>query len=352
MTAAVDARVVVEVGELALDVELRLEPGEVLAVVGPNGAGKTTLLRALAGLLPVDDGFVRLGGRAVDDPAGGALVPPEQRSVGMVFQQYHLFPHLSALDNVAFGLRARRVARAEARRRAGEWLERLGIGPVADRVPARLSGGQAQRVALARALATDPVLLLLDEPLAALDAASRPAMRRELRRYLGAFGGATVIVTHDPLDAAVLASRIVVLEAGRVVQAGTPDAIAARPRSRYVADLVGTNLLAGVARGPDVALAGGAVVRVPEPVDGDALVVIPPRAVALHPDEPAGSPRNVWPMKVAGIDTVGDRVRVELTGPLRLVAEITPAAATELGLAEGRALWAAVKATEVDAFPA
>ncbi len=363
ITPVVDARVVVKVGELALDVDLAVDPGEVVAVVGPNGAGKTTLLRGLAGLLPLDDGFVRLGGRTVDDPAAGVLVPPEQRGVGMVFQRYHLFPHLSALDNVAFGLRTGRIAarkggvgrrpgRAEARRRAGEWLDRFGVGAVADRAPAGLSGGQAQRVALARALAPDPVLVLLDEPLAALDAASRPAMRRELRRHLRGFDGATVLVTHDPLDAAVLASRIVVVEAGRVVQAGTPDAIAARPRSRYVADLVGTNLLAGAATGSDVALPGGATVRVAEPVEGEALVVIPPQAVALHIEEPAGSPRNVWRVTVAGIEPVGDRVRVELAGPLRLVAEVTPAAIAELGLAEGAGVWAAVKATEVDAFPA
>lgn len=348
----VEARVVVTLGGFHLDVALAAAAGETIAVVGPNGAGKTTVLRALAGLRPVDSGFVRIAGVTVDDPDTGILVPPERRDVGVVFQQYLLFPHLSALENVAFGLRARGTGRVEARRRAGEWLDRLGIGPVAELTPPRLSGGQAQRVALARALAPEPALLLLDEPLAALDAGARIAMRRELRRHLGGYGGAVVMITHDPLDAAVLARRVVVVEDGRVVQAGTPEEIAARPCSRYVADLVGTNLIAGTAAGHDVTTGGGAVVRVAEPASGDVLVVIPPRAVALHVEAPGGSPRNAWPVTVAGAEPLGDRLRVELEGPLRLVAEITPAAYAELGLAEGRAVWAAVKATEVVAYPA
>jgi len=348
----VDARVEVALGSFRLHAEVSVAPGEVVAVVGPNGAGKTTLLRALAGLQMIDGGSVRIGGAVVDDPDAGVFVPPERRGVGMVFQQYLLFPHLSALDNAAFGLRVRGVRRPEARRRAMEWLERLGIGAVADRIPSRLSGGQAQRAALARALAPEPALLLLDEPLAALDAGARAAMRRELRRHLEGFAGAVLIITHDPVDAAVLASRVVVVEGGRVVQSATPAEVAARPVSRYVAELVGTNLLAGTATGSDVVLPGDAVVRVADPLDGDVLVVIPPQAVALHLDEPEGSPRNAWPVTVAGVEPVGDRVRVELAGALHLVAEITPAAAAELGLAEGRTVWAAVKATEVDAFPA
>jgi molybdate transport system ATP-binding protein len=322
-----------------------------VAVLGPNGAGKTTLLRALAGLLPIERGCVAIGGVVVDAPLQRVYVPPEGRSVGVVFQDYLLFPHLSARENVAFGLRAKGIRRAEARRRADEWLARLGLGDRGGDKPTKLSGGQAQRVALARALAPEPTLLLLDEPLAALDVGIRVDLRRELRSVLSDFRGARILVTHELLDAVALADRIVVLENGRVAQAGPIAEVSARPRSRYVADLVGVNLLRGRARGNHVTLDSGGVVVAADEGAGDVYVTVHPHAVALHRRHPEGSPRNVWQGTVDGTDLLGDRVRVHLRGAVPLVAEVTPAAVAELDLHDGVEVWASVKATELAVYP-
>jgi molybdate transport system ATP-binding protein len=350
--AGLDAHLGVALGTFHLDAALRVGPGGVVAVLGPNGAGKTTALRALAGLLGLDAGHVRLDGTTLDDPATGAHVPPERRAVGVVFQDHLLFPHLTALDNVAFGLRAHGTPRAEARRTAAGWLERLGVGDQAHHRPAALSGGQAQRVALARALAPGPRLLLLDEPLAALDAGTRASVRRDLRHHLAAYGGATVVVTHDPLDALALASTVVIVEGGRVSQTGPLAEVTRRPRSRYVAELIGLNLLRGVARGTTVTVDGAeATVTIAEPADGPVHALIHPHAVALHTAPPDGSPRNRWPGRVEGFDLLGDRVRVRVAGPVPLVAEVTPAAVAALDLHEGREVWTAVKATEVETYP-
>jgi molybdate transport system ATP-binding protein len=348
-----EAAVGVRVGALDLDVELVAEADETVAVVGPNGAGKTTLLRALAGLEPVERGRVALEGLVLDDPDGGVFVPPQRRPIGLVFQEGVLFPHLSALENVAFGLRSRRVPRSEARGRAQSWLDRVGLTGRAAARPRELSGGQAQRVALARALAIEPRLLLLDEPLAALDASARVEMRRQLRAHLATYAGVRLLVTHDPVEAAALATRIVVVEDGRVVQSGTPAEVRARPRSRYVADLVGVNLLRGAADGHDVVLASGARLHAPEATPGgEVLAIVHPRSVALHLRPPGGSPRNVWEATVAGLDWEGERVRVELAGGVPLVAEVTVPAAHDLALAPGSRVWATVKATELAVYPA
>jgi molybdate transport system ATP-binding protein len=221
------ARVQVRLGTLDLDVSLDVAPGTVTAILGPNGAGKTTLLRALAGFVPVDAGRVVVAGRVLDAPPG-VLVPPEYRRLGFVHQEYLLFPHLSALENVAFGPRSRGLPAREARASARRWLERMGLADWAPCRPRALSGGQQQRVALARALASDPVALLLDEPLAALDAHSRPRVRTDLRAHLTAFPGATLLVTHDPADVKALADRVVVLERGRVVRSGCPAEVVVR----------------------------------------------------------------------------------------------------------------------------
>jgi molybdate transport system ATP-binding protein len=218
--------------------------------------------------------------------------------------------------------------------------------------PRALSGGQAQRVALARALATDPRLLLLDEPTAALDAGAKVELRREIRRHLATFAGTRLLVTHDPLEAATLADRLVVLEAGRVVQSGTPFEVSERPRSQYVAELVGINLLRGTADGYRVVLVSGGSLVVATQARGEVFAVVHPRAVALHAREPEGSPRNVWHEKVVSLDLEGSRVRVRLDGEVPLVSEVTPAAVADLGLAEGEPVWASVKATEVNVYPA
>ena len=346
------AQIRLQLGTLDLDVRLDAAPGEVVAVVGPNGAGKTTLLRAVAGLVPLADGHLRIGEHLVEDPSTGVRVPPQQRHVGVVFQQHLLFPHLTALENVAFGLRARGIGAGEARTRARDWLTRVGLDGAERARPAALSGGQSQRVALARALATDPHLLLLDEPMAALDVDARRAVRRELTHHLAAFAGPTLLVTHDPLEAISLADRIVVLEAGRVVQDDAPAAIARRPRSAWAARLVGLNHYHGRLEGHAVTLDNGTRLTVADPAPaGEVMVVIHPRAVALHPDRPHGSPRNVWQATVDALDIHHEHIRVHLDGPIPIVAQVTAAALADLELTEGRTVWAAVKATEVDHWP-
>jgi molybdate transport system ATP-binding protein len=256
------------------------------------------------------------------------------------------------VENVAFGLRARGVARNQARARATAWLERVGLADHAGHQPRALSGGQAQRVALARALATEPRLLLLDEPLAALDAGTRGDVRRDLRRHLATFGGIRLLVTHDPVDAYALADRVIVIEGGTVAQAGTLADVTARPRSPYIAELVGVNLLSGTGDGGAVTTATGARIVAADRVDGPTLAMIQPHAVALYPSPPAGSPRNVWAATVADIDRRADRVRVRLDGTVPLVAEITPAALDALALRAGDTVWASVKATEITTYPA
>lgn len=346
------ADVAVRLGSLTVEVQLDAAPGEIVAVLGPNAAGKTTLLRALAGLIPLDRGKVTVDGVVFDDVARGIHVSPERRPIGVVFQDYLLFPHLSALENVAFGLRARGVAARDARVRAGSWLDRLGLSEHANARPRALSGGQAQRVALARALAIDPRVLLLDEPLAALDASARGSVRRDLKRHLASFAGIRIVITHDPLEAVALADRLVILEGGRVVQTGSPAAVTQRPRSRYVADLVGVNLLRGTSAAGQVAVAGGASLQSADAVDGEVFAVIHPRAVALHRSRPEGSPRNVWRGRASALDFQGDRVRVGVEGEMPIIAEITPAAVRELDLAEGGEIWVSVKATEITVYPA
>ena len=323
-----------------------------MAVLGPNGSGKSTLFRCLAGLLPIDGGRIELDGEVLDDPRAAVFVAPEQRAVSVVFQDYLLFPNLTAVENVAFGLRAAGMAKKEARTHALEWLARVGLADHAHHRPGALSGGQAQRVALARALATEPRLLLLDEPLAALDAGTRATVRRDLRRHLATFRGPRLLVTHDPIDAHALADRVVILEAGRIVQSGPLADVSAAPRSSYIAELVGVNLLSGTASDGTITTDTGARIVPADAVTGPTFAVIQPHAVALYPSPPAGSPRNVWALTVTDIDRRADRIRVRLAGEVPLLAEITPGALDELGLRAGDQVWASVKATEVTTYPA
>ncbi|MFE5296264.1 ABC transporter permease [Streptomyces sp. NPDC056632] len=320
-------------------------PGTTIAVVGPNGAGKTTLLRALLGLTPRAHAELTLGTTDVTD------LPPHRRHVAWVPQDGALFPHMNALANTAYGLRARGVPRAEARRAAQTWLDRLGVGHLSQRRPAQLSGGQAQRVALARALAARPRLLLLDEPLAALDQTTRAQVRHTLRTHLAGFGGVCLIVTHDPVEAVSLADRVLVLEEGRALQDAAPTEVARHPRSPWVARMLGSNAWPGRTTADGLALTGGGtlVAADPLPQGAEVLAIIPPEAVAVHRERPGGSPRNVWPGTVREITASGSRLRVLITSDRvpPLVAEITPQAAAELGLADGTAVWTGVKATEV-----
>jgi molybdate transport system ATP-binding protein len=351
---SLEARVGLCKGTLDLDVELEVAASGVVVLLGPNAAGKTTLLRALAGLVPLERGRVTLDGVVLEDTQARVRVPTEKRPVGVVFQDYLLFPHMTAVQNVAFGLRSRGTPRATARERALELLERVGLADIAAARPRELSGGQAQRVALARALATDPRLLLLDEPLSAMDAGARAELRRGLSRHLASFPGTCLVITHDPIEAMTLGDKLVVLEAGRVVQAGTPEELSSHPRSRYVADLLGLNLYRGHMEQGAVLLAGGRrlIAADPLPPGGDVFAVIPPRAVALHRTLPDGSPRNVWKGEVQDLDVVGNHVRAHVTGELPIIAEVTPGAVASLRLDDGGPVFVAVKAMEIEVYEA
>jgi molybdate transport system ATP-binding protein len=349
---SLEANVRLTLGALDLDIELSVGEAEVVALLGPNGAGKTTLLRAVAGLVPLTSGYVKLDGRVLEDAASGRYVPTERRSIGVVFQDYLLFPHLSVLANVAFGMRSRGMPSPEAAEKAAQWLDRVGLSAYVQDKPDALSGGQRQRVALARALAPDPRLLLLDEPLAALDVTTRAEVRRDLKRHLTTFPGLRLVVTHDPLEAAMLADRLVVMENGRLVQTGTPAEVTERPRSRYVADLVGVNLLRGQADHGSVRISDDSVIAAAAAESGDVFAVIHPRAVALHLRRPEGSPRNAWPGRVSGVEMLGGRVRVRVEGEVPLVAEVTPAAISDMKVAEGGEVWVSFKSTDVGVYPA
>lgn len=338
------------IGMLDLAVVLDAEPGETVAVLGPNGAGKTTLLRCLAGLTRLDAGRIVLDDVVLDDPGQSVFVPPQQRPIGVVFQEHRLFPSMSVLDNVAFGLRCRGSDRKAARRQAGVALEQMGLQDRAADRPRILSGGQSQRVALARALVTNPALLLLDEPLAALDVTTKVEIRRELRQHLQSFDGIRILVSHDPVDAFALAERVVIIEDGKVSQAGRLADVAARPRSRYVADLIGVNLFEGHADGQELTVGNQRLVTV-TPTTGDVFVLIHPRSVALHHARPDGSPRNVWQGTVADIDLERDRARFRIDGTVSVTAEVTSAAAAQLDARPGDPMWVSVKATEVHTYP-
>jgi molybdate transport system ATP-binding protein len=343
-------------GGFGLSVTFAVEPGQVVGVLGPNGAGKSTLLKALAGLIPVSAGRISLGGTVLDDAATRQFTEPAGRPVGFVFQDYRLFPHLSVLENVAFSPRAKGLGRRAAREAALSWLRRLGLDRLADRKPAALSGGQAQRVALARALAGAPELLLLDEPLSALDAGTRLDVQGELRTHLAEFGGPCLLVTHDPLEALVLADRLLVLEDGRIVQSGRPAQVARQPATDYVAKLVGLNLYAGSVAGSRVALADGGVFEITgrpgRPARAEVLVAVRPSSIAVSHQRPAEqSPRNVWPARITGLTMLADRVRLDLAGEPPALADVTAAAVAELSLQSGSEVWLSVKATDLEVYP-
>ncbi len=330
-------------------VDLDAEGGEVVGLIGPNGAGKSTTLRAIAGLLNITSGTISVDGRLVAGPQ--THLPAHRRRVGMVFQDHLLFPHLNVAANVAFGPRAQGQPRRTARDQARVWMDRLGLDELADRLPGQLSGGQAQRVALARALASNPRLLLLDEPTAALDAATAMTLRTDLRDHLRAFAGVSIVVTHTALDAMIIADRLIVMDGGEIVQTGAPADIAARPRTPHVAALVGLNLVRGMARDGVVTLTSGGEVTAAERLSGQVFASFSPSAVSLYADRPAGSPRNVWSGAITTLAPHGDAVRVQVASEPPLLADVTPAALSALRLRPGDQVWASVKATEVSIYP-
>lgn len=345
MSLVVDVRV----ADRDVEVAFEVAAGETVAILGPNGAGKSTTLDVLGGLLRPDSGRVVLDGEELT--GDGRWVAPHARRTALLAQDPLLFPHLSVLENVAFGPRSRGEGRAAARASAATWLAEVDATDLADRRPARLSGGQAQRVAVARALAADPRLLLLDEPMAALDIAVAPALRQLLRTVLA--DRTAVVVTHHVLDALLLADRVVVLEGGRVVEQGPAGVVLSRPRSAFAARFAGLNLIGGVATPDGVRRPDGSVLHGtpadPAPAGGsEAVAVFRPSAVAVHREPPGGSPRNVLAVLVDELEPLGDVVRVRAGD---LAADVTVAAVAELGLAPGQEVSFVVKATEVDVYP-
>ncbi|HET7870332.1 MAG TPA: ABC transporter ATP-binding protein [Actinomycetota bacterium] len=344
-------------GDFTVVAAFEAAAGETVALLGPNGAGKSTLVATLAGIDPPVGGRVVLDRGTLDDVAAGRHVPPERRPVGVVFQDRLLFPHLSAVENVAFPLRAVGVARREARRRAADLLAHLGLAERAGARPADLSGGEAQRVALARALIREPRLLLLDEPLAALDVRARTQVRALVRRELIGFAGVRLIVTHDPVEAMSLADRMVLVEDGRVTQIGTPGEVRAAPRTPYAAELVGMNLFTGrlerleAGAGRLVTSDGDVVVAWPPGIGGalePVIGLLRPADVSLHVRPPEGaSARNVLTGSVTSVSVEGERARVRIDASPPLVAEVTLGSVERLGIREGARLWASFKAVEV-----
>jgi len=342
-------------GALTLDVALTVAPGETVALMGPSGAGKTTCLEAVAGLLRPDRGRVSCAGEVWLDRASSVDRAPEARRVGFLFQDYALFPHLDARANVAYGPRARGVPAAQAARAADEWLERLGLREAAGRRPPALSGGERQRVALARALASGARALLLDEPMGALDVATRAAVRGQLRRVLEEAALPALLVTHDAVDALALGDRVAVLEEGRLTQVGTHDALALNPRTSFVADLAGRNLYPATVEpgtGLKAARSGALVFHVlADQVEGKAFLVFAPSEVTLSVTRHEGSAQNVFAATLRELRPGPDRAFAVLDASgLTMTAEITREAAAALHLAPGQPVWAAVKATAIGVY--
>ena len=342
-------------GDVQLDARLSVAMGECVALAGPSGAGKSSLLRVAAGLLRPERGVVRCGERTWLDTEAGVDLPPERRRVGFLFQDFALFAHLSAWRNVAYGIAA--GSRAQRRERAHELLERFGLAARAEARPATLSGGERQRVALARALAREPEVLLLDEPLSALDATTRARSGRELAALIDSAGVPVLMVTHDFGEAALLADRVAVLDRGTVVQSGSATQLAAAPASAFVADLTGAVVLTGTAHADrgltTVELDGGGRVVSTDPGSGPVAVTVHPWEISLEPSgsDAAGSARNRLPVTVTSVTEVGNRVRVGLMGAQPMVAELTGEAAAGLGLATGVGTVAAFKATATRLVP-
>ena len=347
-------------GDFRLDVAFEAGPGSTTVLVGESGAGKTSVLRLVAGLDRLDQGYVTLGSDRYADADAGLHRPPWERDLGYVPQDYALFPHLSVFDNVAFGPRAAGMPSGRVPAAVAEALELVGIARLARRRPHELSGGQQQRAALARALALRPALLLLDEPLSSLDLQTRRALRVELRGLLGRLPCVTLYVTHSPVEALVLSDRIVVLEQGRVAQAGTRDALLRYPRTPFVAELVGTNLFVGR---PAEAAGGGPAIRTPEglvalsdaaePGAGAVYLTVSPREITLSLRPPDGSAQNVFAGNVIELvpePPAGERIRVVLNSRPSLVAEVTREAVAALSLAPGTYVYAAFKASGVQRF--
>lgn len=349
MTVRIEAAVAAR----GFDVALGLAPAETIAVLGPNGAGKSTLLAVIAGLLRPDTGLGEVDGRVLFDlrPGANLWTAPHRRGTALLAQEPFLFPHLSALENVAFGPRSAGSPKAAARETAMNWLAEVDAEDLAFRRPGQLSGGQAQRVAVARALAANPDVLLLDEPMAALDIHAAPLLRRLLKRVLA--GRRAIIVTHDVLDAYMLADRVVVLEDGRITEEGPVREVLQRPRSSFAAGLAGLNLVAGTATAAGIRSPEGLEIagqhEDPLAPGQSGVAAFPPSAVSVFRSETHGSPRNSFRVTVTDLEPHGDQIRVRAGA---MSADITPAASADLGLAPGVDVYFVVKAAAVAIYPA
>lgn len=341
-------------GALRFEACFSVSPGETLALVGPSGAGKTTALALLAGLLRPDRGRIACGGEVWCDGGRDLHLSPEARRVGVVFQDYALFPHLTVRANVAYGPRARGRGRAAAEAAAARWLERLSLAGLADRPIGALSGGERQRVALARALAAEPLALALDEPFAAVDVKTRGALRAEVRAFLAECALPTVLVAHDPVDAFALGDRVAVLEEGRLVQAGSHEELLERPRSAFVAELAGINLYRvelAAGAGLKEARAGRLVFHVlADGRSGASFLAFSPSEVALAAEPHPGSPQNVFAGRVVEVQPLADRLRVVLDVGVRMAADVTREAGAALALSPGVRVAASVKATAIRVY--
>lgn len=344
---------------LDLEVSLSADPGRPLVLVGESGTGKSTVLNLLAGLVTPDRGRIQVDGDSYFDSVRSLNVPAHRRSIGYVFQDFNLLPHLTAAENVAFGLRARGLARREARRRAREALESVGLSDADGTKPDRLSGGQQQRVALARALVIRPQILLLDEPLSAVDLSNRRKLRGEIRELLAQLTCYSIVVTHSPFEALLFGDQIAVMEEGRIAQVGGRDQLLCHPRSRYVAEFVGLNFFRGRVsqRYPDGLVdveTDDGTIRVTPGVDSDELLVaVDPRDITLHPQSPASSAQNVFRGMIKEVvpePPLGERVRVAIETHPPLVAEVTAHAVANLNLREGMEIFASFKATRARSY--
>ena len=333
--------------DFALTVDLEVPAETTVALVGPNGSGKSTVVSMLAGTRRPGDGRIQLNDRILFDSANSVAVPAESRRIGVMFQDGLLFPRMTVSDNVAFGPRAAGVRRADAGVLARQWLEALDVAHLADRPAGQLSGGESQLVAMARAIAVEPELLILDEPLSALDVGVRARVRRSMTEVLAGFEGSAIVITHDPTEAFLMADTIVVMEAGRTVQSGSVESLKNHPASKYVADLVGINFVEGVATRGAVDLGTHQLISADLVATGPVVALVHPRAISLHGQRPQGSARNVWESSVAHVESVDDIVRVVLGGPLTLTAEVTPEGASAAGVMEGAPVWVSIKATEI-----
>jgi len=360
MTTSLEAGIVVRRGTFTLDVELSVADGEIIALLGPNGAGKSTLLGAISGLIRPDSGHVRVAGRVVTERTASARVsvPPERRRIGLLSQDPLLFPHLTAVENVAFGQRAQGRPRSDARRDAHEWLDAVGLAEFADRKPTALSGGQQQRVAIARALAARPDVLLLDEPLAALDVQTATHIRRLLSERLAQSATTTILVTHDVLDAVVLADRCAILNDGQIIDDGPKSRVLGHPKNQFIAALAGVNLVVGVSDGADGVVqadgrvlhghvAGRHTVEAGQPVSA----VFSPSAIDVRNQRDESADANRWTATIESLEPSAGGIRIRVREDADLIIDVSPAAAVGLVLSAGTAISVSVDPVAVTIRP-